>query len=66
MTHQPGKLLAACRSQSKARLSARRATTGPLKFTEGHELPDKWKVAKEMVGRLLSQQEAKRLLAQLE
>jgi hypothetical protein len=35
-------------------------------FTEGHELPDKWKVAKEMVGRRLSQEEAKRLLAKLE
>jgi hypothetical protein len=35
-------------------------------FTEGHELPDKWQVAKEMVGRRLSQTEAKRLLAELE
>ena len=35
-------------------------------FTEGHELPDKWKVAKEMIGRRLSQKEAKRLLAKLE
>jgi len=35
-------------------------------FTEGHELDRKWKVAKEMVGRRLSQQEAKRLLAKLE
>ena len=34
-------------------------------FTEGHELPRKWKVAKEMIGRRLSQQEAKRLLARL-
>ena len=32
-------------------------------FTEGHELDRKWKVAKEMVGRRLSQAEAKRLLA---
>jgi hypothetical protein len=32
-------------------------------FTEGHELPGKWKVAKEMVGRRLSQLEAKRVLA---
>jgi hypothetical protein len=32
-------------------------------FTEGHELPGKWKVAKEMIGRRLSQEEAKRLLA---
>jgi len=35
-------------------------------FTEGHELPGKWKIAKEMVGRRLSQQEAKRLLAKFE
>src|SRR5262249_10197416 len=33
---------------------------------EGHELPGKWKVAKQMVGRRLSQEEAKRLLAKLE
>jgi hypothetical protein len=31
-------------------------------FTEGHELPGKWKVTKEMIGRRLSQAEAKRLL----
>jgi hypothetical protein len=35
-------------------------------FTKGHELPGKWKVAKEMVGRRLSQEEAKRLLAKFE
>jgi hypothetical protein len=35
-------------------------------FTEGHELDRKWKVPKEMAGRRLSQQEAKRLLAKLE
>ena len=35
-------------------------------FTEGHELDRKWKVAKEMIGRRLSQEEAKRLLAKLE
>jgi hypothetical protein len=35
-------------------------------FTEGHELDRKWKVAKEMVGRRLSQTEAKKLLAKLE
>jgi hypothetical protein len=32
-------------------------------FTEGHELDRKWKVAKQMVGRRLSQEEAKKLLA---
>jgi hypothetical protein len=35
-------------------------------FTEGHELDRKWKVAKQMVGRRLSQDEAKGLLAKLE
>jgi hypothetical protein len=35
-------------------------------FTEAHELDRKWKVAKEMVGQRLSQEEAKRLLAKLE
>jgi hypothetical protein len=35
-------------------------------FTEGHELDGKWKVAKETVGRRLSQAEAKRLLAKFE
>jgi len=34
-------------------------------FTEGHQLDRKWKVAKEMIGRRLSQAEAKRLLAKL-
>jgi len=32
-------------------------------LTEGHELDRKWQVPKEMVGRRLSQGEAKRLLA---
>ena len=35
-------------------------------FAEGHELPGKWKLAKEMIGRRLSQAEAKKLLAKLE
>ena len=35
-------------------------------FTEGRELDRKWKVAKQMVGRRLSQEEAKRLLARFE
>jgi len=34
-----------------------------LLFTEGHEFDPKWKAAKEMVGRRLTQAEAKRLLA---
>ena len=35
-------------------------------FTEGHELARKMRVLKEMIGRRLSQAEAKRLLAKLE
>ena len=35
-------------------------------FTEGHELPGKWRVPKAMIGRRLSQAEAKKLLAKLE
>jgi hypothetical protein len=31
-------------------------------FTEGHELDRKWRVPKAMIGRRLSQEEAKRLL----
>jgi hypothetical protein len=35
-------------------------------FTEGHELDRKWRVPKEMIGRRLSQEEAKRLLAKFD
>ena len=35
-------------------------------FTEGHELDRKWRVPKAMIGRRLSQEEAKRLLAKFE
>ena len=35
-------------------------------FTEGHELDRRMRVPKEMVGRRLSQEEAKKLLARLE
>jgi hypothetical protein len=35
-------------------------------FTEGHERDHKWKIAKQMVGRRLSQTQAKRLLAKFE
>ena len=34
-------------------------------FTEGHELDRKWRVPKEMIGRRLTQAEAKRVLARL-
>ena len=35
-------------------------------FTEGHELPQRWKVPKQMIGRRLSQDEAKVLLAKFD
>jgi hypothetical protein len=35
-------------------------------FTEGHELDRKMRVPKEMIGRRLSQEEAKRLLAKFD
>jgi hypothetical protein len=49
-----------------ARMRAALAKLDEGEFTEGHELPGKWKVAKEMVGRRLTQDQAKRLLAKLE
>jgi hypothetical protein len=49
-----------------ARLRAAIAGLDQGEFTEGHELPGKWKVAKEMVGRRLSQADAERLLAKLD
>src|SRR6516225_4978447 len=42
-----------------ARMCAALAGLDEGEFTEGHELDRKWKVAKEMVGRRLSQEEAK-------
>jgi hypothetical protein len=35
-------------------------------FTEGHELDRKMRIAKEMVGRRLSQEEARQLLVKFE
>ena len=49
-----------------ARMRAALANLDEGEFTEGLELDRKWKVAKEMVGRRLSQEEAKRLLAKFE
>ena len=49
-----------------ARMRASLADLDEGDFTEDHELDRKWKVAKEMVGRRLSQEEAKRLLAKFE
>jgi hypothetical protein len=49
-----------------ARMKAALANLDEGDFTEGHQLDRKWRVPKEMVGRRLSQEEAKRLLAKLE
>jgi hypothetical protein len=49
-----------------ARMRAALANLDEGEFTEGHELDRKWKVAKEMVGRRLSQEDAKRLLGKFE
>jgi hypothetical protein len=49
-----------------ARMRAALTNMNEGTFTEGHELDRKWRVPKEMVGRRLSQEEAKRLLAKLE
>ena len=49
-----------------ARMRAALANLDEGEFTEGHELPGKWKVAKQMVGRRLTQQEAKKLLAKFD
>ena len=48
-----------------ARMRAALANLDEGEFTEGHVLDRKWKVAKEVIGRRLSQEEAKRLLAKL-
>jgi hypothetical protein len=48
-----------------ARMRAALAGLDQDDFTEGHELDRQWKVAKQMVGRRLSQEEAKRWLAKL-
>ena len=37
-----------------------------VEFTEGHELDGKWQVPKAMIGRRLTQEEAKRLVARSE
>jgi len=49
-----------------ARMRASLAELDQGDFTEGHELPGKWKVAQEMIGRRLSQEEAKKLLTKYE
>jgi hypothetical protein len=49
-----------------ARMRAALADLDEGEFTEGHELDRKWHVPKAMIGRRLSQEEAKRLLAKLD
>jgi hypothetical protein len=46
-----------------ARMRAALAELDQGEFTESHKLDGKWQVPKEMIGRRLSQEEAKRLLA---
>jgi hypothetical protein len=46
-----------------ARMRASFAELDEGEFTEGHALPSEWQVPKAMIGRRLSQDEAKRLLA---
>ena len=48
-----------------ARMRAALANLDQGEFTEAHELDRKWRVPKEMIGRRLSQEEGKRLLAKL-
>ena len=45
-----------------ARMRAALANLDEGDFTEGHELDRKWKVPKEMIGRRLSQAEAKEVV----
>jgi hypothetical protein len=49
-----------------ARMRASLANLDQGEFTEGHELDRKWRVPKAMIGRRLSQEEAKRLLARFQ
>ncbi len=49
-----------------ARMRAALADLAEGEFTERHERDRKWRVPKEMVGRRLLQEEAKRLLAKFE
>jgi hypothetical protein len=48
-----------------ARMRASFAELDEGEFAEGHELDHKWRVPKAMIGRRLSQEEAKTLLAKL-
>jgi hypothetical protein len=48
-----------------ARMRAGLAGLDEGTFTEGDELPDKWRVSQQVIGRRLSQEEAKRLLTKV-
>jgi hypothetical protein len=54
-----------CRPSVRASYLVGSAKHDKGEFTEGHELDRKWQVPKAMIGRRLSQAEAKRLLAKL-
>jgi hypothetical protein len=49
-----------------ARMRSALAGLDEGEFTEGHGLDRKWKVAKQIIGRRLSQGEGKKLLAKFE
>ena len=49
-----------------ARMRSALADLDEGEFTEGHELDRKWKVAKQMIGRRLSQEEARKCWLSLE
>src|SRR5262245_4934306 len=61
-----GRLLRCAAGELGRVFMSTRANPDEGDFTEGHELDRKWKVAKGMVGRRLSQEEAKKLLMNLE
>jgi predicted transcriptional regulator len=48
-----------------ARLRASLAGLDQGEFTEGHELSGKWRVSQQVIGRRLSHEEAKSLLAKV-
>ena len=62
-SHQISIVIEPGASPIHARMRAALANLDEGEFTEGHELDHKWRVPKEMVGRRLLQEEAKRLLA---
>src|SRR5262245_63898001 len=63
--HVPKEIVCSASTRPSPTLRASIDGLNQGKFTEGHGLGRKWRVPKEMVGRRLSQEEAKRLLAKL-